>query len=112
MIDGRAVDLLEIEYAEGNKLLVPVENIRLVQKFSGVDDAPPALDRLGSGRWKRRREKAGEDIERMARELLDLYARREIAQRDPFSPERPRRLNSRPRSSTPKRPTRSPPSRP
>lgn len=87
-IDGRDVDLLEIEYAENNKLLVPVENIRFVQKFSGTESAPPALDKLGSSRWLRRREKAHEDIEKMANELLDLYARREVATRPPYPPDR------------------------
>jgi len=87
-IDGRLVDLLELEYAEGNKLLVPVDKIRYVQKFSGTDAAPPALDKLGSSRWVRRREKSREDIEKMAKELLDLYARRELAERDPFPPDK------------------------
>ncbi len=87
-IDGRPVDLLEIEYAEGNKLLVPVENIRLVQKYSGTESAPPALDRLGSGKWLRRRHKASEDIEKMAKELLELYARREVAERVAFGPDK------------------------
>ena len=86
-IDGRKVDLLEIEYAEGNKLLVPVENIRCVQKYSGTEAAPPALDKLGSSRWRKRSQKAREDIEKMAGELLELYARREMAVRRSFSPD-------------------------
>ncbi len=87
-IDERKVDLLEIEYAEGDKLLVPVDKIRYVQKYSGTDAAPPALDKLGSTRWMKRREKSREDIEKMAKELLNLYARRELAERPVFPPDK------------------------
>ncbi len=87
VIDGRAVDLLEILYADENKLLVPVENIRHVQKYSAAEAAEPALDRLGSGRWHKRRTKSREDVEKIAKELLALYARREAARRRPYGPD-------------------------
>ncbi len=89
VIDGRAVDLLEILYADDNKLLVPVENIRHVQKYSAAEAAEPALDRLGSGRWQKRRSKSRGDVEKVARELLALYARREAARRRPYGPDTP-----------------------
>lgn len=91
-VDKKTVDLLELEYAEGNKLLVPVEKIRLVQKYSQGEGEPPALDKLGSGRWTKRRRKSREEIEQMAEALLALHAKREIAQRPPFPADTPRVL--------------------
>jgi transcription-repair coupling factor (superfamily II helicase) len=79
-IDGRETELLEIEYAEGTRLLVPIENVGHVQKFTSVEAAQPALDRLGGKRWQTRRKKSQEKIEQMARELLEIYAKREVAE--------------------------------
>lgn len=86
-MDGRTVDLLELAYADGAKLLVPVEKIRFVQKYQSGDAEGVTLDRLGSTRWAKRRAKSREQIEQMAEELIKLYARREIARRDPFGPD-------------------------
>lgn len=82
-IDGRMVDLIEIEYADNDKLLVPVDKIHKVQKYSGPESAEPSLDRLGSNKWAKRRKKHSEEIEKLAEELLALYARREAASREP-----------------------------
>ncbi len=82
-IDGRMVDLIEIEYADNDKLLVPVDKIHKVQRYSGPESAEPTLDKLGGGRWAKRRQKHTEEIERIAEELLELYAARESATRDP-----------------------------
>ncbi len=86
-IDGRKVDLIEIEYAGNDRLLVPVEKIQKVQKYSGPESAEPALDKLGSNRWMKRRKKHAEDIERLADELLQLYADRELAKRPEHVPD-------------------------
>ncbi|MBN1517614.1 transcription-repair coupling factor [Candidatus Sumerlaeota bacterium] len=84
-LDGQRVDLLELQYAEGNKLLVPLEKIAHVQKYTAADDnARPALDKLGSNRWLKRKKKSQEDIEKMAQELVALYAKREVARRQPY----------------------------
>ncbi|MDX2177544.1 MAG: transcription-repair coupling factor [Candidatus Sumerlaeia bacterium] len=88
-IDGRAVDLIELKYADENKLLVPVEKIRMVQKYSGTDGAEPALDRLGSGKWAKRRSKSSAEVEKVAEQLLHLYAKREAARRKPYPPDTP-----------------------
>lgn len=80
-IDNRMVDLIEIEYADKNKLLVPVEKINKVQKYSGPESVHPKLDKLGSTKWAKRRQKHGKEIEKLADELLELYAQRQTAQR-------------------------------
>ncbi len=86
-IDGRMVDLIEIEYADENKLLVPVDKIHKVQKYSGAEATEPKLDSLGNSRWAKRRKKHSEEIEKLADELLALYAAREMAQREPHTPD-------------------------
>jgi transcription-repair coupling factor (superfamily II helicase) len=86
-LDGRIADFLELTYADGAKLLVPVEKIHLVQKFSSADAVPSALDKLGSGKWTKRRQKSLEEIQKLAAELIALYAKRELSPGYSFQPD-------------------------
>ena len=87
LIDGRQVELIEIQYADENKLLVPIEKIARVQRYAGPEAASPTLDKLGSNKWAKRKKKNEEEINRIAEELLELYARREVASRIPHAPD-------------------------
>lgn len=87
-VEGTAREFMELVYRDGDQLFVPVEDLNLVQKFSGADAAaPPPLDKLGSPAWQATKEKTRKAVERIARELLDLYARRKAAQGHTFSAE-------------------------
>ena len=74
-------DYLHLEYTGGDKLYVPVERINLVQKYAGADGKEPGLDRLGGQAWERVKRKTREAIQAMARELLEIHAVRESAER-------------------------------
>ncbi len=87
VVDGRVCDFLDIAYAEGGRLLVPVEKIAYVHKYSGPDQAEPQLDKLGGKRWIQRRKKSKEAVEKLARELAQLYARRELARGYAYGPD-------------------------
>jgi transcription-repair coupling factor (superfamily II helicase) len=86
-LDGRESDLIEILYQDNDRLLVPVEKIQFVQKYSAVEGAVPSLDKLGGKRWIQRKRKSQEAIEKMAEELLDLYARRAAAKGHDYGPD-------------------------
>jgi transcription-repair coupling factor (superfamily II helicase) len=75
-IDGRGREFIELHYREGDKLLVPVEDLNLVQKFSGTGPEPPALDKLGTNTWDKTKARARKAVEAVARELVELYAQR------------------------------------
>jgi len=85
--DGVTADYLKIEYAAGDKLFIPAEQMHLVQKYIGSNAAPPKLDRLGGSRWERTKAKVKASVQDMAEELLQLYAQREKAQGYAFSPD-------------------------
>jgi transcription-repair coupling factor (superfamily II helicase) len=87
VVDGRVSDFVDIAYADGGRLLVPVEKISYVYKYTGPDQAEPQLDRLGSKRWIQRRKKSREAVEKLARELAVLYARRELAKGYSYGPD-------------------------
>ncbi|MEY2954082.1 MAG: hypothetical protein RLZZ401_2169, partial [Pseudomonadota bacterium] len=76
--DGSPVlqEFLHLEYADQAALYVPVSQLHLIGRYTGVsaDEAP--LHRLGSGQWEKARRKAAEQIRDSAAELLNIYARR------------------------------------
>ncbi|RMF88356.1 MAG: transcription-repair coupling factor [Nitrospinota bacterium] len=80
-------EFLEIEYADGDKLYVPFDKLYLVQKYLGAGEGSPALSKLGSNQWKRMKRKVKEDIQKLAKELLELYATREMTPGFAFSPD-------------------------
>ena len=86
-VEATAREFMKLVYRDGDQLFVPVEDLNLVQKFAGADAATPQLDKLGSPAWQATKEKTKKAVERIARELLDLYARRKAAHGHGFSPE-------------------------
>lgn len=65
-----------IEYAEGDKLYVPIEEMHLIQKYVAFERRPPKLYKLGSRMWKAVKERAKKGIYSMAFELLEINAMR------------------------------------
>ncbi|WP_373049821.1 transcription-repair coupling factor [Thalassovita aquimarina] len=72
---GAAHECIELEYAEGAKLYLPVENIELLTKY-GHDEG--LLDRLGGGAWQAKKAKLKERIREMADRLIRVAAEREL----------------------------------
>ena len=70
-------EYLELEYAEGDKLFVPVESLDRVQKYLGGSEERPPLHRLGTGDWERARSRARKSVQDVAGDLLRVYAQRE-----------------------------------
>ncbi|MFA5912714.1 MAG: transcription-repair coupling factor [Burkholderiales bacterium] len=69
-------EFLHLEYAGADKLYVPVAQLHLISRYSGVAPEQAPLHKLGSGDWDRAKKKAAQQIRDTAAELLDLYARR------------------------------------
>lgn len=72
-------DYILIKYAEGDELLVPLTQIDKLTKYISIDEQDPEITRLGKTDWENIRRKAKESIFAMAKELVSLYAKRELA---------------------------------
>ncbi len=72
---GSPHDCLELHYAGGDKLFLPVENIELLSRYGGEDNAVQ-LDRLGGGGWQARKARLKKRILDMARQLIKVAAAR------------------------------------
>ena len=79
-VSGIATEFLCIEYANEDKLYVPVSSLHLISRYAGASDENAPLHRLGSDHWQRVRKKAQEKIHDIAVELLEIQARREALQ--------------------------------
>ncbi|HYM49416.1 MAG TPA: transcription-repair coupling factor [Candidatus Limnocylindrales bacterium] len=82
-------EYMQLEYADGNKLYIPVEHLERVQKYVGGGDADPKLSKLGSGEWERAKRKVRESVEEVAHDLLDLYSKRQLVEGHAFSEDGP-----------------------
>lgn len=83
-LDKRTVDdvtreYLKIAYAANDKLFVPIDQAHKVSKYIGAGDKAPKLTRLGSAEWSTMQNKVRQETEKIAQELLQLYAERHAA---------------------------------
>lgn len=69
-------EFLHLEYADKATLYVPVAQLHLISRYTGVSPEEAPLHKLGSGQWDKARRKAAEQVRDTAAELLNLYARR------------------------------------
>jgi transcription-repair coupling factor (superfamily II helicase) len=85
-LDGITNEFLIIVYKGGDKLYLPVDRMSVVQKYMGVEGIVPVLDTLGGKSWERVKSRIKKSAEKIAGELLKLYARREVNKGHAFSP--------------------------
>lgn len=79
-----STEFLHLEYADKATLYVPVSQLHLISRYTGVGAEEAPLHKLGSGQWEKARRKAAEQVRDTAAELLNLYARRAARQGHSF----------------------------
>lgn len=77
-------EFLHLEYADKATLYVPVSQLHLISRYTGVSAEEAPLHRLGSGQWEKAKRKAAEQIRDSAAELLNIYARRALREGHAF----------------------------
>ena len=85
-LGGTANDFLLLHYAGDDKLYLPVDRLSLIQRFKGGGEMPPALDRLGSSSWQAGKEKVRKAVEKIAEDLVEMYAWRKVAKGFQYPP--------------------------
>lgn len=89
VVDDTIREYLELHYAEGDKLFVPVDQADKLSKYVHEEGQEPVLTRLGSSEWKRATERIKKETEELARELLALYAKRASARGHAYTEDDP-----------------------
>lgn len=86
-IGGVQRDYLQLEYAEDDKLFVPVEQLDRVTRYVGPEGASPRLTRLNTSDWSRAMNRARKATRKLAFDLVDVYTRRSSTRGFAFSPD-------------------------
>jgi transcription-repair coupling factor (superfamily II helicase) len=83
-LNGTRNDFLLIVYKDEDKLYLPVDRMGMVQKYMGVDGVEAILDKMGGKSWERVKERVKRSAEKIAGELLKLYAGRKVSRGHAF----------------------------
>ncbi|MCL2520541.1 MAG: transcription-repair coupling factor [Spirochaetaceae bacterium] len=84
---GSERDYIVLEYAGGDRIFVPIEQVNLVERFIGGGGEKPKLDSIGGKSWQNRKSKASKAAEELANYLIDIYAKRESSLGFAFPPD-------------------------
>ncbi|RLC46907.1 MAG: hypothetical protein DRH57_05125 [Candidatus Cloacimonadota bacterium] len=77
-INGNEVEMIVIGYANNDKVYVPTNQLNLVTKFVANDGVVPEINRIGDSGWSRLKNKVRKNIEEIAQDLVELYAKRKV----------------------------------
>lgn len=88
-LDDSKHECVELEYAGGAKLLVPMERADLLEKYTAGEASAPRLDRLGGSTWKATKSRVKKALKDLAEELLRLAAARQLTPGYAFSKDGP-----------------------
>ncbi len=86
-IDGEEKDYLTLEYARGDKLHIPAEQINMLCRYRGSGNVPPQLSKMGGNDWNNTKNKVKKAVEDVAKDLINLYALRKLSQGYSFEPD-------------------------
>ncbi len=88
-VDGEKREYLTVQYLGTDRLHVPVDQVNLLSRYRGAGDKAPKLNKIGGTDWNRVKKKAEKAIAGIARDLIELYARRAKAEGHPFELDTP-----------------------
>ena len=88
-VDGITKDYIKIKYKNDDVLYVPTDMLDNIRKFIGGGEAEPKLNRLGSKEWENTKARVKSNLREVARDLLELYAKRQNAKGYMFSKDTP-----------------------
>ncbi|AEB07606.1 transcription-repair coupling factor [Coriobacterium glomerans PW2] len=91
-VGGLERDYFLLEYADGDKLYVPLEQVDRITRYVGPDGSSPRLTRLNTADWSRATVRARNSAKRLAFDLVDLYTRRSTVAGHAFAPDTPAQL--------------------
>jgi transcription-repair coupling factor (superfamily II helicase) len=89
VLDGHEREFLLVEYDNGGQIYIPVHQADRLTRYIGAQGVAPSLSRLGGMDWANTKDHVREAVRQVAEDLLNLYARRQVAQGYAFQPDTP-----------------------
>lgn len=87
--DGTIKDYIKIKYKNDDVLYIPTNDLDMIRKYIGGDKIQPKINRLGSKEWENTKTRVKNNLREVAKELIELYAKREKLQGFRFSKDTP-----------------------
>ncbi len=81
---GNEKDCIKLEYADNEYVMIPIEQVNLIQRYIGNEGNNPRIDKIGGKSWENRKSRVKKSVEELAHKLIDLYSRRKAAKGFPF----------------------------
>jgi transcription-repair coupling factor (superfamily II helicase) len=88
--DNIHYDCISLEYSDGNKLMLPVDNINLISKYKNRNSEDIVLDDINSGNWEVRKSRVRNKIQELAAKIIEIHAKRNTLQIVPIQIEKMR----------------------
>lgn len=86
-IGGRMQEMIKLVYQNNDIIFVSIHSLHKLAKYRGKEGVPPKLNRLGSGAWNKMKERTKSKLKDIARDLIQLYARRREEKGHAFAPD-------------------------
>lgn len=86
-VEGRTKDYLEVAYVGADRLYVPVDQLTLIQKYTGPEGTVPKLSKLGGADWARLKQRVKKRVRELAVDLVALYTERTQRPGHAFAPD-------------------------
>ena len=86
-LDGQETECVQVDYAQGDRLYVPIEQLGLLDRYSAEEGRLPSVSRLGGTAWQRTKARTRKAIRDMAQDLLRIYAARKARAGRAFGPD-------------------------
>jgi len=86
-VEGKKQEAIKLFYGDRDILYVSIHSLHKISKFNGKDGKPPKIYKLGSGAWKKIKQKAKARVKHIAFNLINLYAKRKLEKGYAFGPD-------------------------
>jgi transcription-repair coupling factor (superfamily II helicase) len=86
-VEGKKQEAIKLIYGDRDILYVSIHSLHKISKFSGKDGKPPKIYKLGSGAWKKIKQKTKARVKHIAFNLIQLYAKRRLQKGHQFGPD-------------------------
>lgn len=87
VVNGHEQEAIRLVYRDDDLLYVSIHALHKISKYSGKDGAPPAISKLGTQEWENKKAKAKKRVKDIAKELIELYAKRKTAPGFAYAPD-------------------------
>ena len=86
-VEGKKQEAIKLAYGERDVLYVSIHSLHKIAKFNGKDGSPPKIYKLGSGAWKKIKEKTKTRVKKLAFDLIQIYAKRRLQKGFQYGPD-------------------------